>query len=282
MKPTLEQLNLNNSERSFRFFKREVDAFRPFWHYHPELEVTFISKGNGTRFVGNSIEPFTNMDLVMIGKNLPHHWVGVRSDTEEKQEAFVFQFNDDMFVGFKECSDFEILFDLSGRGIFFESPSNSLVHRILNFEFLNDVEQLCSLLLLMKDLNSHGRKRFLTSESYALMHNQKLTRQKFTKVNHHILENLDQKLTVNEMAEITHMVPQSFCRWFKKHSGHSFVNFLNLSRIERACQHLVLSSNPIQEIAFNCGFETISHFNRTFKKIKKISPREYRSKKYSR
>ena len=275
MKPELELLNLDDSDRSFRFFKSEVDAFVPFWHYHPELELTLIVKGKGMRFVGDSIEPFNDFDLVLLGKHLPHHWVSVKESLVEKERAIIFQFDEAAFSSFKEFQHFEVLFDMALRGIHFENPSESIINRILNFETLNDFEQLVSFMTLIQDLSLDKYKKLLTSEAYRPVNNG-YGEQKFSEVNNYILEHLNQKITVNEMAEITHMVPQSFCRWFRKHSGHSFIRFLNRTRIERACHYLLTSSLSVQHIAFSCGFETISHFNRTFKTIKGCSPRYFK------
>ncbi|WP_422105192.1 AraC family transcriptional regulator [Winogradskyella sp.] len=281
MKPELELLNLDDAEQSFRFFKSEVDAFVPFWHYHPELELTLIVKGEGTRFVGDSIEPFNDFDLVLIGKNLPHHWVSVKENLIEKERAIIFQFDEAAFSSFKEFRHFEVLFDLALRGVHFENPPESVINRILNFETLNDFEQLVSFMELIQSLSLDKNKKLLTSEAYTPIRKNGYGEQKFSEVNNYILEHLNQKITVNQMAEITHMVPQSFCRWFRKHSGHSFIHFLNRTRIERSCHHLLTSYTSIQHIAFSCGFETISHFNRTFKKIKGCSPRDFKRKHQS-
>ncbi|WP_299365796.1 AraC family transcriptional regulator [Winogradskyella sp.] len=278
MRPELEQLNIKNSEQSFRFFQMELDAFVPFWHYHPELELTLIVKGEGTRFVGDSIEPFSDFDLVLLGKNLPHHWVSVKEKPIVTQKTIIFQFNETIFDGFKECQHFKAFFDLALKGIHFKNPSESIVNRILNFESLTALEQLTSLMLLLQKLSAHANKKLLASESYSHLSKKSFTEQKFSEVNNYILEHLDKKLSVDHMAEITHMVPQSFCRWFKKHSGHSFINFLNRTRIEVSCHYLLTSTESIQNIAFSCGFETISHFNRTFKKIKGFSPSHFRRK----
>jgi len=276
LKLQLEQLNIKDSARSFRFFTSEVDAFRPFWHYHPELELTLIVKGDGTRFVGDSIAPFSDFDVVLLGKNLPHHWVSAARNYNDKQQAIIFQFEESVFSSFKECAHLNDLFNLAKRGIHFRNPSTHIISKILAFEALNSIEQLGMLLSLLNDLWHHKDKNILASASYSVLTNRYFTEDKFSKVNQYILEHLDQKLSVNDMAKFTHMVPQSFCRWFKKHSGHSFIRFLNLARIERACQYLLTSTESIQNIAFSCGFETLSHFNRTFKTLKGVSPRDFR------
>lgn len=78
------------------------------------------------------------------------------------------------------------------------------------------------------------------------------------------------------MADYTNLVPQSFCRWFKKSLGNSFVTYVNTARVEKACQLLSNSNISITDIAFSVGFESLSHFNRTFLKLKHVSPSQYR------
>ena len=275
MKPELEQIDIATTQHSFRFFKRETVSFTPFWHYHPEVELTYIINGDGTRFVGNSIAPFSNGDLVLVGKNIPHNWVGVKHNTPEKQKAIVFQFNTRIFSSFKECERFHALFELAKRGIQFKKPTEAIVALITRFEYLTTIQQLGALLELLNLLVLHKDKTLLATEIYVYNHNQKHRVDKFARVNNYILDHLEQKLTVAQMADFTHMVPQSFCRWFKQNSGHSFITFLNKTRVENACHLLAQRKMPIQEIAFCSGFESLSHFNRTFKKYKHQSPREF-------
>lgn len=100
---------------------------------------------------------------------------------------------------------------------------------------------------------------------------------KISKTTSYILEHLDEKISINDMAELTHLVPQSFCRWFKNATGNTFVNYLNKARIERSCQLLLNTKESISDICFNVGFESLSHFNRTFLKRKGMSPRSFRN-----
>lgn len=276
MKPSLEHINLKASNQSFKFFKEETKVFAPYWHYHPELELTLIFKGQGTRFIGDSILPFNDLDLVLVGKNLPHHWVS--QPAAETQIAYVFQFSESLFSTFKECDFFKLLFKKANRGIHYKNPSDQLVKMIEEFEVLNELERLSALMKLLDILEAQEDHNLLASEAYKMRLEKTTSQLKFSRVNNYILEHLDEKLTVNEVSQVAHMVPQSFCRWFKKHSGHSFISFINLTRIERACQLLLTSSDSIQSIAFRSGFETLSHFNRTFKSLKGCSPREFKKR----
>ena len=277
MKPVVEKIGLQKSKSSFNFFKLEVNHFKPYWHYHPELELTFIAKGRGTRFVGNSILPFAENDLVLLGANLPHNYTSFNQGEEHSQEAIVIQFPADIFSAYKECELLHVLYKEAERGIHFINPDKKTLQLLHDFETMFKAEQLSVLLQLLHRLHIDGNRKYLSSVSFHHQIANANTQNKVKSITCYILENLDKKLTVKKMAERANMVEQSFCRWFKKAVGHSFVTFLNLSRIEQACMYLSTTDKYIQAIAFDCGFESVSHFNRTFKKLKGKSPREFRA-----
>ncbi|TLP79166.1 AraC family transcriptional regulator [Maribacter sp. ACAM166] len=276
MNPVIEKIGLQESENSFHFFKLEVNQFKPFWHYHPELELTLITEGHGTRFIGNSILPYTKNDLVLIGANLPHNYSSVHHQ-QDQQGAIVLQFPSHIFNSFKECELLHNLYQEAERGIHFIKPTIRTLKMLQNFESVPKTEQVAVLLQVLHQLYEHKDRKYLSSPSYFYQRVSAKSQGKIKTITTYILENLNKKLTVKEMAERTSMVEQSFCRWFKKAVGHSFVTFLNTSRIEQACMFLLTSDKPIQAIAYDCGFESLSHFNRTFKKLKGKSPREFRA-----
>ncbi|WP_435622521.1 AraC family transcriptional regulator [Flagellimonas sp.] len=271
MKAHLEKIHFQGS---INFFVREESHFSPYWHYHPEIEITLITKGEGFRFVGDSIYPYTENDLVVLGENTPHQWVSNTLDEIKTQKAYVIQFRKELFQYFKECYPMETLFRQSQRGIQFFDVKNNLMPRILSFEQANGIQRISLLFELLNQLVSHTEKRFLSSEEYK--YPLTVRDDRFVKINDYILNHLDRKLTVAYVAEKCNMVPQSFCRWFKKCSGHSFVGFVNIMRIEMACQSLVNTNGSIQQIALNSGFENVSHFNRTFKSLKQMTPTEFK------
>ncbi len=277
LKPSLELLELTTAQKSFNFFKEEVDCFQPYWHYHPELELTLITKGQGTRFVGNSILPFYHYDLVLVGENVPHHWVSHKNEDGTSQQAYVFQFPKNIFKSLNECDALKALFKEAEMGIQFTNPSDEIIETIMGFGSLNKILQVGGLMCILSMLHADNDRKQLSSIAYVSSSWSNSNQQKVNETISFILEHLDQKLTVNTLAEHTAMVPQSFCRWFKKASGHSFVSFLNAARIENACQLLLTTEMPIQQIAFDSGFESLSHFNRTFKSAKGRCPRDFKN-----
>lgn len=277
MKLVRENITLKESKRSFQCFKVEEDQLRPYWHYHPELELTLIYEGSGTRFVGDSILPYQPFDLVLVGENLPHHWVSLNSLDNNLQKAVVIQFPKNLFDHFPECDRLQDLYKIAEKGIQFIEPDQQVLDLLLKFDELSEYEQLNTLMKVLYLLNTHENRAILSQASYTnhLINTKNQT--KIAKTTSYILEHLDEKISINDMAELTHLVPQSFCRWFKNATGNTFVNYLNKARIERACQLLLNTKEPISDICFNVGFESLSHFNRTFLKRKGMSPRSFRN-----
>ncbi len=278
MKPTIEKIGYESTKKSFHFFRREELEFQPFWHYHPELELTLITNGSGMRFIGDNIMPYTKNDLVLIGSNLPHHWVSFKKVDSAPQAATVFQFRETLFAGFPECDGLGNLFSAAKRGLHYRNPDEKLVETILNFDSYPELKRFSMFFDILFELSMDFDRVGLSNIAYERGLGNDKNQSKITKTTSFVLEHLQEKLTIAEMADRTNMVPQSFCRWFKSMTGRSFITFLNMARITKASQYLITTDTPIQEIAYICGFESISHFNRTFKIIKKKSPRELRNK----
>ncbi|PRX54727.1 AraC family transcriptional regulator [Flagellimonas meridianipacifica] len=271
MKVQLEKILFQGS---INFFVRESSQFQPYWHYHPEIEITLITKGKGFRFVGDSIHPYAENDLVIIGENTPHQWVSSTTDETNLQRAYVIQFKKELFQSFRECYPLETLLEESQRGIQFLGSKSTIIPVILSFQNANGIQRVSLLFELLNELLEYKEKLVLSSTKYKYPLN--VRDERFVKINNYILNHLDQKLTVEHVAEKCNMVPQSFCRWFRKCSGHSFISFVNIMRVEMACQSLINSNLSIKHIALNSGFENVSHFNRTFKSLKRRTPTEFR------
>lgn len=276
MKLVYEDITLKESRQSFQYFTVDEEELLPFWHYHPELELTLIYEGSGTRFVGDSILPYQPFDLVLVGENLPHHWVSVNSLENNPQKAMVIQFPKDLFDNFPELSGLVNLFKLAEKGIQFNRPSQEVLELLMNFDQFSTFEQFNAILKILYELMNHSDRTILSTSSYKNQLGITKSQEKIVKTTTYILENLERRITVDNMAEMTHLVPQSFCRWFKNATGNTFVNYLNKARIERACQLLLNSNRAISDICYSVGFESLSHFNRTFLKLKEMSPREFR------
>ena len=273
----LEKVHISKATASFKFLRLDQPVFNGNWHYHPELELTYIEKGEGIRFTGDHIGSFSDGDLVLVGEQLPHNWVSDQDYSGGNSIAYVFQFEKNLFQAFPECKPLTDLFRQSSRGIRFPNPNMEVLKTIRAFDSFSPTERFISFLKILNDLNEEKNKEMLSGITY----NQvplEASQNKISRVANYILKRLDRPLSLDQVADFSQMTNTSFCRWFKQATGNSFVHYLNAARIERACFKLLHSDKRISEIAYDSGFETAGHFNRTFKKLKNTSPSQYRKR----
>ena len=275
MQPQLEIIEIPENTASFNFFKLEVTGFPSFWHYHPEVELTYILQGRGLRFVGDHIAPFQSGDLVLVGENLPHNWVSGKKPDQVLEVAFVIQFPKSLFQNFPECKNIQQLVNDAQQGLFFPAPSRNLLDKVVRIKENAPIQRLAGLMEILSELatNTHHT---LSSVTFNKRTGLKKHQHRISRVTAYILDHLEEPIPLEKMAEINGMTPPSFSRWFKQSMGKSFVVYLNTVRIEKACQYLLQTDLPVTQIAYGTGFESLSNFNRTFKRLKQVSPRDYR------
>lgn len=274
MKALLEEIKYDDTTVSFHVFNRSEKSFFPYWHFHPEAELTLIKKGEGTRVVGDSIMNYGESDLVLLGKNLPHHWISAKSS--RLNDAVVVQFNEKIFNTLPEFQCFEKLMSRANSGIYFPNPSSQLTELIESLTELRQLERLMAFIRVFEILKEHENAKELASSEYIVNRPKVNSHEKIAQTKEYILKNIQRNLTVNELANFTHMVPQSFCRWFKYNTGHTFISYIQKTRIELVSSQLISSEESIQNIAYSYGFQSLSHFNNLFKRIKGLPPGKFR------
>ncbi|MFY8068810.1 MAG: AraC family transcriptional regulator [Flavobacterium sp.] len=275
MKAILEDVKSNQGASSFYAFRYQVPFFQFKWHYHPEYELTYIVKGNGYRIVGNSYEYFNDGDLVLLGNHLPHTWSGKLND-DIKSDAVVIQFSKEFiapFLGLNESLLIKNMLDTSVRGIRFE-PDEELVSKIIALTETNGVDKILKLISVLDDL-SKKQPTLIASNSF---HNvvSKKNEMRINKVCLYIQNNFYTKISLKEVADLIFLTESNFCKFFKKATGKTYSDYLNELRINEACRLLVQTEKSINQISFECGFETLSYFNRVFLNKKGVTPSLYR------
>lgn len=276
MKLQLETIHLSGGTTSFNFFKRKTHSFESYWHYHPELELTYIQYGSGTRIIGDHVESFSDKDLVLIGENLPHNYISSDIPSDRDAVAFVFHFPKAIFSSFPECSNILKLCEAAQHGLQFTNLSNALIRKIENCEDHNALDRLITLFEIFKELIAQPQKQ-LSSIAFRQGKTAEKFQSRISEVTNFIFNHLAQAISLEDTARFAGMSVNGFCRWFKQSTGFTYVGYLNTLRIEKACQLLLQTDWLIVEIAYKTGFENVTHFNRTFKKIKHMSPKMYRN-----
>jgi len=278
---------LENNAASFDIRYEKVPYFDNPWHFHPEIELTLITKSEGTRFVGDNIERFKEGDLVLLGSNLPHYWrndaLYYKPNSTEKAEAMILRFRLD-FLGkpwlqIPEMQEAKQLFEEAARGISFgEITSNRVkpyLHKLLLTKGIGQVIgflEICKILAHANDGRSLSTKIF--GESNSINDSDRINN-----VLNYIHMHLQENITLETVATLANMNETAFCRYIKAKTNKTFIELLNDIRIAYACRLLMDSPRNISEICYDCGFNNLTHFNYIFKKITGTNPSNYRKSK---
>jgi AraC-like DNA-binding protein len=275
MKAILEDIKTNQGISSFHAFRYQVPYFQFKWHYHPEFELTYIVKGNGYRIVGNSYEPYNDGDLVLLGSNLPHTWSG-KADGDVNSDAVVIQFSSEFISPFLELNEsllIKKMLESSLRGINFD-PDEQLVAKIIEITETNGVDRILKLISIL-DILSKKQIKLIAPNTF---HNvvSKKSEVRINKVCLFIQNNFQNKIYLKEVADLIYLTESNFCKFFKKATGKTYSDYVNEIRVNEASRLLIQSDNTISQISFECGFETLSYFNRVFLNKKGTTPSVYR------
>lgn len=252
------------------------------WHFHPEYEIHLITATSGRAFVGDHIGAFQPGNLVLTGPNLPHNWISdVPEGTEISQRCLVLQFTAEFASGvaalFPEMAFLKALLAEAGRGVEF-APRTGVAARPIMGELLSAAggRRLELLFALLGLLHADGRRRPLASAGYRPVPAETMN-QPLNHVLAHIGRNLAYNLRETDLAALSGYSPSAFCRAFQRHTGMTFVSYVNGLRIGRACELLIGSQRRITDICFEVGFNNLSNFNRQFLAQKSMPPSAFRN-----
>ena len=281
VQPDLEVVAVPRDE-SFKVWSHGYPYRTVRWHFHPEYEIQLITSTTGKYFVGDYIGDFAPGNLVMTGPNLPHNWVSHVPQGEHVDErCLILQF-DAAFVAraiavFPEIRRVESLLDASAWGVLFTPKTGAAAEPVMR-EMLDaqGVRRITLFLALLDLLVQSPEPVKLASAA----HHADPARHAETRINHvlaYIGRNLSQELREVELAELTGQSVSAFSRYFRRHTGVPFVQYVNRLRINLACQLLMSGELNITDICYQVGFNNLSNFNRQFLLQKDMSPSRWRA-----
>jgi AraC-like DNA-binding protein len=250
-----------------------------FWHFHPELEIVFITGADGTRHVGDHITSFKGSDLVMIGSYIPHlnFDYGIQTDYEKTVLHLQEDFLADMLERTPEMHEIKQLFRMAAHGLVFgEGIKQEVGPRLKKLNQLTGFPQFLEVLHILHLLAVTEDRDLLHSIPYEnRMHRKEQDR--LRRIYDLIDSRYREHVSVEEVAAAANMGREAFCRYFKKMTRLTFVEFLNHYRVNQS-KRLLRQGKTITAACYGSGFESLSYFNRVFKKYSGESPSTFRKR----
>ena len=278
-KPTLEKLSPSfGSSLLVKQHIEKADRFNAFWHFHPELELVYVNKGQGKTHIGNHLSYFNNSQLILIGSNLPHNGFADRL-TASGTETII-QFKSDFlgseFLNIPEMAAIVSLFDRAKNGIRFKIEAKQVIgpkiEKLLEHDGLKRVLKFLEILNYLAKTDNYT---ILNADGFAF-ETEPQDSAKIDIIFKHVNRNFQKHISLGEIADKVSMTVPAFCRYFKKATGKTFTQLVNEYRVVHATKLLNESQMSIADVCFECGFNNFSHFNKQFNDITGKSASQYR------
>ena len=282
MKPLYQDLPFP-IDSHIHYYIEDLPHFIVPWHYHPAIEIMYITRGIGTRFVGDCIEQYEEGDVCMIGPNLPHEWRNDDAyfDKESGLRAtciclfFKREIFDPNFIRLPEMNNIRDLIERSRRGLKFTGNSKLEITRFIRSS-VNDVgvRKVTNLLILLELMATSTEYELLASVGFTNSVNSE-DFERFNKVYKFLVKNFATSIRLEEVSTLVGLTPTAFCRYFKERTKKTFVEYLNEMRIGYSKKLLLENKMKISTISGEVGFPNLSNFISQFKKETGMSPSQF-------
>lgn len=276
--------NIESQVRSVTVQELVEPHFDANWHFHPHYQLFTVLHGTGKRLIGDSIQTFGPGDTVFLGPDVPHLWRSDPAFFENNPSLFthgiVLYFQEDFlgkdFLERNEMMAIRQLLQESKRGIEYKGALREHIRTELSE--LMHIDGFQSVLRLLTLLNRIAHEDGGTPiASYGYVNNYKVSEtERMQKVHNYVLQHFAQEIRLGDVASLAGMSEAAFCRYFKARANKTFIDFVNEIRIGHACKLLLDNKFTIAQIAYDSGFDSLSNFNRNFKKYIGHTPREYK------
>jgi AraC-like DNA-binding protein len=284
MKPQFHKVPLN-LQNSYSARHDRLPNFGTVWHYHPELELHYVIKGEGVRLIGDNISNFSSGEIILLGKDLPHTWrcrdEYFQHNPDLEVEAVVIHFLPECLgqhlLDLPEAFLLTRLFEKARNGMLFGAGAReSLAPLMLSAVEASNLDRLILLLTILKTLAETTDYKAIASPQQTLLKTSAADNSRLNTVWTYTLTHYKKDITLEEIAAVANLSVTSFCRYFKLLTQKTYYDFLIQIRVSHACRLLVENKLPTEMVCFECGFNNVSNFYRHFKKITGLTPLLYK------
>lgn len=278
-KANLEKIEPIEGSSFFMAYNQEpLLCHTDFWHFHPEFEIVYVPHGCGRRHVGDKVSRFEDGDLVLLGPNIPHNAFNFGFESTGYEE-YVIQFKMDQIEKmadiFPEFARVARLLVKAESGISFNGEARHRIGAMIKEMYaLCGFQRLIQLFVVLREMSLLSGFEDLETKKFLSVNTAYVKR--IEQVYRIIQKGYQDDLSTREMALELSMTESSFCRFFRNATGKTFKEALTEVRIEKASALLLHSDLSVASIASQCGFNNVSLFNRFFKELTEMTPKDYR------
>ncbi len=249
-------------------------------HFHKNFELNYITSGYGRRIVGSHISSYAPGDMVLLGPNISHSWEVLEPGEDGHGECVVTHFYENIlgsdFFKIPELNEVENLLKEAAYGIHFKGEvANRAAESLRRMIHLSGLERYIEMLKVFNMLLSIEDRELLALPSAVPNTNEK-DREQIDKIYEYVFQNLENGINLTDAAKLVYMEPSSFCRFFKKKTNQTFMEYVKSARIGIAARLLAETDKQITHICYECGYNNLANFNHYFKQVMKKTPSEYR------
>ena len=269
---------------SWAMLNRRLDDAIPFqWHRHPEYELTLTLNSRGQRFIGDHIGSFDDGDLVLVGRNLPHTWSSSEKiDAQKPHVALVLWFTAEWAAAlcerFVELKPVAAMLGRAGGGLTFSNRVSAQLRPVIERLFQEpEDERLISLMQVLIALARDGDAAPLATRTF-IPESAGADRARIDRVLDHIHLNYASDISVTILTDVAALSASGLHRLFRRHTHMTISDYIQRLKIGEACALLSGSRKPVAHIADVVGYTSLANFNRQFRALKGMTPREYRRK----
>jgi len=249
-------------------------------HSHKNFELNYITSGVGRRIVGDNISGFEKGDLVLMGPDLPHCWEVLDTEDGDEPTCIVTHFSENIidsdFFQMPELQKVVALLKMANRGIRFKIEDDTEIRQILvEMSECKGLEYYIGLLKIFNSLiKIEDRERLSNPINRSSVFSKNI--EKVNKVYEYVFQNIQEGIRLEEASSVLNMAPSSFCRFFKKKTGHTFMEYVKNVRVGIAAKLLAETDKQITQICFESGYNNLANFNHYFKANMGKTPSDYR------
>lgn len=243
--------------------------------------LIYVRRGAGMYLIDKRLTCLNESDILFLPPNISFSFDSKELGDEynESIDAVIFRFNENWIDSFINVFHTYRYTGMALKGmreaVSIYGPkwlrTSSILNELMSCDSHREAAIILELLSLLSDSkDTMAITSIAGNETYDI-------KEKIERIDRFISCNLLNGFSLEEIADYVGMNRTYFCLFFKKHYKAGLIEYVNSQKVEKACVMLKKTDLSVADISRECGFTNIPYFNRVFKSLKGISPREYRN-----